>query len=75
MRLFFEGVLVARNEALADDKTGIAIRVALHRTHRAEAERRAWCIAFNGLPLSVANEKGMATMAFSGRVAWIDPAG
>src|SRR5215813_11272490 len=74
-RLFFERFCVARKQALADTDTGIAIGMSLHLALWAEAEGRTGGVAFSGLALIIANDEGMATMAFSARILWVDPAG
>ena len=75
MRLFFECFLVARKKALSDDETGIAICIAPQMALLAKAERRPSSIAAHGLSLGIPHDESMAAMAFSGRVARIDPAG
>jgi hypothetical protein len=74
MRLFLGGVLRAGDEPLTDDETRIAIRVPSHGTRRTEHERCPWGVAFDRVPLGIANDRGMAAMTRSGRVARIDPA-
>src|SRR5260370_13557378 len=74
MRLFLGEVLRAGDEPLTDDQTRIAIRVPAHGTRRTEHERFASCVAFGRVPLGIANDRGMAAMTRSGRVARIDPA-
>src|SRR5579864_948932 len=74
MRLFLAGVLRAGDEPLTDDETRIAIRVPSHGTRRTENERCASCVAFDRVPLGIANDLGMAAMTLSGCVARVDPA-
>src|SRR5258708_24502831 len=74
MRLFLGRVLRAGDEPLTDDKTSIAIRVPSHGTLRTEHERCAWGVAFDRVPLGIADERAMAAMTLSGRVARVDPA-
>jgi hypothetical protein len=75
LRLFFERILVTLNEALADNETGIAVGIASHGTCRTKAERCAWGVAAHRLPLGVPYDESMATMAFSGGIAWVDTTG
>src|SRR5258708_4560898 len=75
MRLFLERFEGAGNEPLPNDQTGISIGISAHLTLRTEAERRARGIALFGVPLGVAHNQAPATMAFSGRIARVDPAG
>src|SRR5207244_2192556 len=74
MRLFLGGVLRAGDEPLTDDETSIAIRVPAHGTRRTENQRCAWGVAFDWVPLGIANDQGMAAMTLSGCVARVDPA-
>jgi hypothetical protein len=74
MRLFLGGALRAGDDPLTDDETSIAIRVPSHGTLGAENERCASCVAFDRVPLGIPNDRGMATMTLSGRVARVDPA-
>ena len=75
MRLFLGRFYVALNEAASDHETGIAICVAAHLALWAEAERRAWGVAAHGLSFGITHDEAMTAMAFSGRVARVDPAG
>src|SRR5436305_4507847 len=75
MRLFFGRFCVAPGEALTDHKRGIAICVSTHMARGAEAKRRARGVAANVLPLGVTHYACMTAMAFSRRVARVDPAG
>ena len=65
----------AGDEPLTDHETGIAIGMPSHGALWTENERRAWGIAFDRVPLGIANDRGMAAMTLSGRVARVDPAG
>ena len=64
----------AGDEPLTDDETRIAIRVSSHGTRRTENERCAWGVAFDRVPLGIANDRGTAAMTLSGGVARVDPA-
>src|SRR5260370_140337 len=75
MRLFLERFLAADNEPLPNDQTGISIGISAHLTLLTEAKRCARAIAFDGLPLGIANDQAMAASAFSGRIAGVHPAG
>src|SRR5260370_15459411 len=75
MRLFLERFEASDNEPLPNDQTGISIGTSAHLTLLTEAKRRARGIAFDGLPLGIANDQTMATSAFSGRIARVHPAG
>src|SRR6266516_6995651 len=75
MRLFLERFLAADNEPLPNDQTGISIGIAAHLTLLTEAKRCARGIAYDGLPLGIANDQAMAASACSGRIAGVHPAG
>src|SRR5215469_3049355 len=75
MRLFLLRVLRTGKQALPNTETGIAVGVSAHLALLAVDQGSAGGVAFHGLPLVVANERGMAAMAFSARMARIHPAG
>src|SRR5215469_8849867 len=75
MRLFFHGFLIALNESLSDTQTGIAVGMVAHLALRAQAERGARSVALHRFSLVVANDVGVAAMAFSTRVARVHAAG
>src|SRR5215469_11780515 len=67
--------LVALKQALPDTQTGIAVGVSAHLALGTEAERRAGSVALLGLSLLIATDGGLAAVACSARIAWVDPAG
>src|SRR6266568_3186782 len=75
MRLFLERFEASDNEPLPNAQTGISIGISAHLTLLTEAKRCARAIAFDGLPLGIANDQAMAASAFSGRIARVHPAG
>src|SRR6266705_2436912 len=75
MRLFLERVEASDNEPLPNDQTGISMGISAHLTLLTEAKRCARAIAFDGLPMGIANDQAMAAGAFSGRIARVHPAG
>ena len=75
MRLFFQRFLRALNESLSDTQTGIAVGMVAHLALRAQAERGARSVALHGFSLVVANDGGLAAMAFATRVVRVDAAG
>src|SRR5438034_2704865 len=74
-RLFLERFLIAGNEPLPNDQTGISIGISAHLTLLAEAKRSARGISLDGLPLSIANDQAMASSTFSGRITRVDAGG
>src|SRR5215472_17154452 len=75
MRLFFPRFLIALNESLSDTQTGIAVGMVAHLALRAQAERGTRSVALLRFSLVVANDGGLAAMAFSTRVARVHAAG
>jgi hypothetical protein len=67
--------LRAGNEPLSNDKTGIAICVALHGAVFTEHEGCTWGIALHWLARIVANDEAVAAMTFPARIARVDPTG
>jgi len=72
-RLSPEWVVIAFNQTLTDDQTGIAIGISLHATLRTEDQRDTRGIALRRLPLFVASHQAMATSTLSAGVSWVDP--
>ncbi len=75
MRLFLLRFLRTGKQALPNTQTGIAIGVSAHLALWAVDQGSARGVAFPRLPLGVANDSDMAAVAFSARIARIDPAG
>jgi hypothetical protein len=74
MRLFLLRVLRTGNQALPGTQTGIAVGVSAHLALLAVDQGSAVGVAFHGLSLVIANDRGVATMTFSARIARIHPA-
>ena len=74
MRLFLLRFLRTGNQALPDTQTGIAVGVSAHLALLAVDQGSAGGVAFQGLPLVVANDGGVTAMTFSARIARIHPA-
>jgi len=72
MRLFLERFLIAGNEPLPDDQTGISIGISAHSARLAEGKRRAGSIAFYWMSFGIAHHQAMTTSTFSGRIARVD---
>ena len=75
MRLFFAWCLRALKQALSDPETGIAVGMIAYLALWTDDQGCAGGIARFWLSLVVANDSGVAAMAFSARIARIHPAG
>src|SRR5713101_2786815 len=75
MRFFLERSLIAGDEPLTDDQTGITICVPLHPAVRAAYQGCARGIAFCSLPSIVANHETMTAVTFPARIGRVDSAG
>jgi len=75
MRLFFEAFCIALKQALTDAQAGVSVGMIAHLALWTVDQGSAGGIAFHGLALVVANDLGMTAMAFSARIARVDPTG
>ena len=71
MRLFLQRFLIALKQALTDPQAGISIGMIAHLALWAEAERGARGVALFWLALVVANDRSVAAMTLSARIARI----
>ena len=74
MRLFFQKVLIALDQALSDPDAGISIGMIAHLACFAEAEGSAGSVSRNVFALVVANDVCVTAVAFSARIARIHTA-
>lgn len=74
-RLFLQGLLITREQTLADHHTRIAIRISTHLTRRTKHERSTWGIALSRLACRIPSDQRVATRAFPARLTWTDAAG
>src|SRR5215469_2210228 len=75
MRLFLQRFLIALKQALTDPQAGISICMIAHLALWAEAERGARGVALYWLALVVANDRSVAAMTLSARIARIHATG
>ena len=75
VRLFLRWFLIACNQTLTDDKTGVPVCIPAHATLMAEHKRCAIRIALSWLSLFIASHHAMATSTFTAGISGIDTTG